>query len=265
MRELLRKSPRHWPQNSMSAVLDTLSPPVPARRQKSAYDSLPRRHRRFVDHVVTGISGAEAIRLAGCRSHHGRNIAARWMRRPEIRAALEEREAQLVHDAGVRQHLIVQQMQAVAMSDPRKLVDEKGVPIPLQTLDPMTAAAISSIEIEQVSSDGETGTRYKYKFWDKVKANDRLGQWLKLWDASRATVNVDARSVTVNAGDSAVAAAALQSVLRFGQQLAEGRPAIGVEASGADGSVLPAALLVESNGRGASLAVEPDAGRSEEP
>lgn len=211
-----------------------------------------------------GVTGSEAIRSVGCKSQHANSIAARWLQRPYIRAAIEEREAQIVYDVGIRQHKVLEQMLAIATCDPRKLIDPATKRARrLEDLDDATAAAISSVEVEDISSDGETGTRYKYRFWDKVKANDRLGQFVKLWDAKSTSVNIDKRSVVINNGDGAVAAAALQAVLRFGEQLAQGRPAASLEASVPDGSVLPAEVHPEPAGRGASVAVGADSGRPE--
>lgn len=247
----------------MSAVIEQPLTTTPAKREKSAYERLTRRQKRFVDELVQGCSAAEAMRRSGYAGSYPEIRAYKDRKKPEIRAAIEERTAQLTEDVGVRQHVILRQMLAIATADPRKLVDESGKALPLEQLDPDTAAAISSVEVENISIDGETGVRYKYKFWDKVKANDRLGQFVKLWDAKSTSVNVDARSVTINNGDSAAAAGALQAVLRFGQQLAEGRPAAGIETSVQDGSVLPAEVHSEPAGRGASVAVGSDSGRTE--
>ena len=255
----------------MNAVIEQpLTAPEP-KRQKSAYERLKRRHKRFVDQVVLGITGSEAIRSVGCKSQYANSIAARWLQRPYIKAAIEERETQLAYDVGVRAHIVLGQMFAIATSDPRKIVDETGKPLALHELDPQTAAAIAGVEIEETRRPGkddeppEQTFKYKYKFWDKPKANDRLGQYVKLWDGSRTNVAVDARSVTVNAGDGAVAAGALQAVLHFGQQLAEGRPAIGAAASGTNGFVLPAEVSAESEGFGAPMDMGTSSGSSEEP
>jgi hypothetical protein len=185
----------------MSAVIEQRpegSQP-PAKREKSAYERLTRRQRRFVDELVVGCSAAEAMRQSGYKGSYPEIRAYREQKDPDVAAAIAERTEQLALDVGVRQHKVLRQMLAIATCDPRKLIDPQTKRARrLEELDEDTAAAISSVEVEDISSDGETGTRYKYRFWDKVKANDRLGQFTKLWDAKSTSINVDARSVTIN-------------------------------------------------------------------
>jgi phage terminase small subunit len=210
--------------------------------QTSAYARLTRRQKRFVEHFAAGCTGSEAIRQAGYKGKYAHVVAHKWANRPEVRAAIQEREEQLTRDLGIRQHVVMRQMLAIATCDPRKVVDpQTGQALPLEQLDPETAAAISSVEVENISINGESGTRYKYRFWDKVKANDRLGQFTKLWDAKSGTsINVDARSVHIGGN------AAGEGFLRAADDLLARAAAVGVApalpAPGADGSVLPASV-----------------------
>ena len=91
----------------------------------------------------------------------------------------------------------------------------------------------------------------KDKFWDKVKANDRLGQFVKLWEQRATNVNVDARSVTLNVDrGSEDAIRALDDIGRQIAALGSGQaPAL----PNPHGSVLPAALCDGQEGRGTSV------------
>jgi phage terminase small subunit len=234
----------------MSNIVDANA--VPARRERSAYERLTRRQRIFVDALVHGTSGSESVRQAGYKGLHAHAQAWKWSQRPAIKAAIDEREAQLAQDVGVRQHRVLRQMLAIATADPRKLVDPAtGKARPLEKLDEDTAAAISSVEVENISINGEEGIRYKYRFWDKVKANDRLGQYVKLWDAKSATVNVDARTVnlTANVGGPE----ALRAVADLGQRLVALTAGAGAPSADPDRSVLPAAVCDGPAGRGAPV------------
>lgn len=234
---------------------------VERKPEASAYERLSRRERRFVDQYVPGLTGAEAVRSIGYKGAQPERMAWRWLQRPHIQAAIEEREAHYIREMGVRAERIMRETIAIATADPRKLEDEHGKAIPLHKLDASTAAAISGVEIENISINGETGTRYKIKFWDKNKALDKLGQFRKLWDTKGPTVNVDARSVTNNTvnvgGEQAVSGAV---------RLLEQARAIGVSAPAAlghsHGSVLPAAVRDESPGCGASVDAGEDSGSS---
>lgn len=223
---------------------------LPARPEKSAYERLKRRHRKFVDAYVPGQTGAEAMREIGYKGAQPERRAWRLLKRPEIIAAVEERELHYIREMGVRAERIMRETVAIATSDPRRLEDENGKAIPLHKLDAATAAAISAVEVENISTNGETGTRYKYKLWDKNKALDKLGQYRKLWDTKGPTVNVDARSVTVNATGGAEA---LQGAIRLLEQARAIAAPIAATLSDTDGSVLPAAVRDEPPRRRASL------------
>lgn len=224
---------------------------------RSAYDRLPRRLKRFVDQYVIGGTAESAMRASGYKGLYPNQVAHKWLKKHPIKDAVEEATERHLADVGVRQQTVLRQMHAIATSDPRKTVDENGQQIPLHLLDEATAAAISGLEIETVSSNGETGTRYKYKFWDKVKANDRLGQFVKLWEARQTNVNVDARSVNVKLDSGS--AEAIRHLAEFAGQLAalgSGKAATTIDQ---DRLVLPAEVRDGSPGRGASV----DAGTGE--
>jgi hypothetical protein len=215
---------------------------------ESAYDRLPRRHKRFVDAYVPGLSAAEALRRSGYKGPYPEVFAYRLLKKPEIRSAVEDRTQHYIQEMGVRAERIIRETLAIATLDPRKLEDANGKAIPLHKLDPEVAAAIAAVEVENISMDGETGTRYKYKFWDKNKALDKLGQFTKLWDAKGPTVNVDARSVTNNV------IAASPDALSGAVRLLEQARAIAAPAATAlghsNGPLLPAAVRDEPAGRG---------------
>jgi phage terminase small subunit len=234
----------------MSAVIEQRPDAPPAKREKSPYESLKRRQKRFVEQYVIGCSGAEAMRQCGYKGLHPNAKAGKWLSRPEIRAAIQERTEFYLQDTAARSHKTIGQVVAIAYADPRKVVDpETGKAVPLEKMDPETAAAISSVEVENISIDGESGVRYKYRFWDKNKALDRLGQWQQLWDGPGAKVNVDARSVTVNAAG--------EGVLRAIDDLVARASAVGVTTAlpqaHSDGPVLPAPVRDGQDGHRAPV------------
>lgn len=229
-------------------------------QEKTAYDRLPRRERRFIDAYVPGATGAEAIRTAGYKGLYAHVAAYRLLKRPDIQEAIAERELHYIAEMGVRAERIMRETIAIATVDPRKLEDENGKAIPLHLLPADVAAAIAAVEVENISIGGETGTRYKYKFWDKNKALDKLGQYLKLWDAKGPTVNVDARSVhnTVHVGGSE----AIRSVADLGRVIATVGSSQSLPAPDQNGSVLRPALRDESPGHRASVDAGEDSGSS---
>lgn len=69
----------------------------------------------------------------------------------------------------------------IAFADPRAVYDAAGEPKPPHRLDEDTARALAAMEVvESTTRSGETTVRYKYKFWDKRAALDRLARHLGL-------------------------------------------------------------------------------------
>lgn len=247
---MLRTLP--WKRGPKSLMTDALPSPQAA----SAFAQLTRRQKRFVEAFAAGCSGSEAVRQAGYKGLYAHTVAYKWAKRPNVRAAIDERCKELAEDVGVRQHVVLRQLKAVATLDPRKVEDENGEPIPLHKLDPETAAAIAAVEVENISINGETGKRYRYKFWDKVKAGVQLGQYTGAWQVGSTNVNVDARSVTVNGGGDA----GIRAVSELQQRLAAIARRTGASLPDPDGSVLPDSRGDGQDGRGASVDVRADQG-----
>ncbi|MEW5773339.1 MAG: hypothetical protein AB1916_07415 [Thermodesulfobacteriota bacterium] len=69
----------------------------------------------------------------------------------------------------------------IAFSDPRAVYGPDGEPLPPHLLDEDTARSLAAMEVtETTSKSGETTVRYKYKFWDKRAALDRLARHMGL-------------------------------------------------------------------------------------
>ena len=69
----------------------------------------------------------------------------------------------------------------IAFADPRAVYGPDGEPLPPHCLDEDTARALAAMEVvETASKAGGSTVRYKYKFWDKRAALDRLARHLGL-------------------------------------------------------------------------------------
>ena len=91
---------------------------------------------------------------------------------------------QLERDALLKAQQVLLELAYVAQSDVRNLVDDDGKPKALPDLDTVTARAVQSVEIvRRLGPKDETGVNqeewlYKYKFWDKLQALDKLAKHL---------------------------------------------------------------------------------------
>ena len=128
---------------------------------------------------MQGSRRADAIRAIGYKGDYPQDAAYKLLQRTEIRAALAERESMWMEACDVSKAMIVNELAAVAMFDPRKLVDEYGAHRPLHTLDRETAASIQSVEIEELyAGKGEervhVGQMAKVKVGGKIEALKQL-------------------------------------------------------------------------------------------
>lgn len=220
---------------------------VVEHKPTSAYERLKRRHQRFVDEYVNGNTATGALRAVGNKSGQARKIAHRLLHDPEVQEAIRERTLIAMHDAGANAVAVVKQMVAVASSDVRKLTNEDGTHKAPHELDEQTALAIKSFDIEEVSTGGREGTRYKYQFWDKNKAAEFLGKAHGL--IQNTNVHVD-RSKHVTNNNALVVQGGLPNVADWLAGYARAVPETGVAASVQDRPLLPAQVHAEPEGHG---------------
>lgn len=94
----------------------------------------------------------------------------------ELRAETAKRNALVVDD-------ILNEIRRVALSDPRKLFDENGQLKKITELDDDTAAAIASVEVNEIGTEGVViGHTRKLKIWDKNAALANAARILGLND-----------------------------------------------------------------------------------
>lgn len=141
----------------------------------SAYSKLRVRARRFVDAYVELGDGAKAMRRLKFKGKRPDQAAYKLLQRPEVRAAIAERDAQAKANAGLTRTRTLIELRRVAYFDPRALQDKRGNPIPLHKLSDDVAAGIAGIDVEELfvgrgESRVQTGELKKYRYWNKVEA-----------------------------------------------------------------------------------------------
>jgi phage terminase small subunit len=100
----------------------------------------------------------------------------------KVQQAIQEKEKIAAKRLEVNSENVLRATSALAFSDIRKLFNNDGSPKAIQELDDATAAAISSIEVGQMMSEGKViGRVCKIKLWDKNSAQERLFKHLGLF------------------------------------------------------------------------------------
>lgn len=142
-------------------------------------DGLTPMQRAFVREYLVDLTAGAAARRAGYSSATANQQAYELLKHPLIRAeidtALAAREARTL----ITQDRVLTELARIAFFDPRRLLDEGGNPIPLHLLDADTAAAIASLDIQDLF-EGRGDERHpigvvrKYKIADKMVALTNL-------------------------------------------------------------------------------------------
>src|SRR4051812_31301660 len=118
------------------------------------------RERRFAEEYALRENGAEAARRAGFSYRSARQLASRMLARDDILAAVEDERARLAKQLRVGREELAAELAHMAfanMLDYTALDDEGGLRTDLSNVNRAQAAAIHSIETEQIA-DPETGS-----------------------------------------------------------------------------------------------------------
>lgn len=135
---------------------------------------------KFAQEVAKGKKLAEAYRTAYPKSKawtgdaaavNGSKLAVGAKVALRIDSLREKGEAAAV----VTRERLLREIGRLAFCDPRKLTNEDGTFKPLHELDDDTAAAISSIEVDEYG-------KVKYKMLDKGPAQEKLAKYLGLYE-----------------------------------------------------------------------------------
>ena len=145
------------------------------------------KHARFVGQYLIHGNATLAAKEAGCPEASAYSTGGRWLKNPQVAAAIAEGQARLARGAQMTAEQVIEELTKVARYDPRALYDEDGNRIPVHQLDCNTRMAVSSVEDETRTMPAtedrpEVVIRVqKLKMADKLRALELLGKRHKLW------------------------------------------------------------------------------------
>lgn len=161
-------------QDELREVLASCTP-----RQREVLEQLPLYHGKLW-------SCAKAMKVS-------QDTVSRWTREARFRKA-RELMTQLALDAiGVNIASVLGTVASIANADARNLFDETGALKPVRDFDDDNAAAIESIEVDEIRMDGVVvGQTRKVRRTPRLKAAELLGRHLRLWGEERPAASVPA-------------------------------------------------------------------------
>jgi phage terminase small subunit len=158
---------------------------------KSAYDRLLPAHQIFVEEFIRTRSRLQAAIKAGYQGNSNKYALSRGsklLHRPDIAAAIHERQVELAERAGVHQVRVLKELCRIGYVDPVSLYDETGDLKSPRDLKAGVRRAIKEIKRTRKSyGRGEDRTdedTVEYKLHDKLAALRLLGAYLGMWQES---------------------------------------------------------------------------------
>lgn len=135
---------------------------------------------KFAQEVAKGKTLADAYRVAypnskDAKSKSVHEMASTVAARIKVSSRIEMLREKAEVAAVVTRERLLREISRLAFSDPRRLVNESGAMVPFHELDDDTAAAISSVEVDEYG-------KVKYKLWDKGAAQEKLAKHLGLYE-----------------------------------------------------------------------------------
>lgn len=137
-------------------------------------------------YIANGQNGVQAAITAGFSKNGAATVANRLLRLVQIRQIIDDANKKASLIAGLTVERTLKELARLAYADPRKLYDKKGNLIPVHMLDDDTAAAVASVEVDEIwSEDNVTGRTKKIKWHNKAQALDMAMKHHQLYAAER--------------------------------------------------------------------------------
>ena len=152
---------------------------------KSINKPLEPRERMFVGFYLESLKTNDAALKAGYSKHTAATTASLWVSDPKVKPhvykAVQEAMKKREHRTEVTQDRVLLELARIGFASGKKIVDKKDSIKSLHDMDDDTAAAIASIEIEEIfagsgSERRRVGHKKKVRFWNK---NDALNTMAK--------------------------------------------------------------------------------------
>lgn len=142
------------------------------------------RQATFVEaYIANGGNATEAAKTAGFSPKTAHAQGSRLLKHVDVAAAVAKRRASLQQAMGLTTERILEELRRVALYDPRKLFNADGSLKSVHELDDDTAAAIASVEVDEIGVDGAViGHTKKLKAWDKNSALEKAMKHLGLFE-----------------------------------------------------------------------------------
>jgi phage terminase small subunit len=150
-------------------------------------DRLTDKQARFCEEYLKDLNSTKAALRSGYSAKTCRAIGCENLTKPIIQERIRKKIKQISEDNEITVERIVKEIASAAFSNVADLFDESGNLKDMKELEREVAAAISSIDISEISTaQGEIGTTTKIRLWDKLKALEMLARYMRIFEGEKA-------------------------------------------------------------------------------
>ena len=130
------------------------------------------RQTRFIDEFIIDLNATQAARRSGYSPRTAASIGQENLRKPEIRATLDQRLAERRKRTQVSQDEVLDELASIAFADPRKLFRADGT---IKSPSEMTEDEMAGVASLIIRKDGRG---YRLVMHDKTEALEALSRHL---------------------------------------------------------------------------------------
>lgn len=142
---------------------------------------------QFVEEYLIDLNATQAAIRAGYSPNTAKEQGSQLLTKLHIQEYLAERAAARAARTEISQDRVLKELARLAFLDIRKAFNANGELKPIHELDDETAAAISGIEVSELTSgENVIGSLKKIKLSDKKGSLELLGRHLQMWKDSLA-------------------------------------------------------------------------------
>ena len=138
-------------------------------------NAMTRKQERFVEEYLVDLCATQAAIRAGYSPATAGAIGAENLKKPQIRARIDQAMAELSKRTGVNQERVIRELAKVAFVNATDIVDFESAKL-LPTAAPEDTAAIASVKVKTIPTADGLGVEREIRMADKLKALELLGK-----------------------------------------------------------------------------------------
>lgn len=155
--------------------------------------TLKESHQRFADKYFETLNGTQSAIYAGYAEASARIEASRLLDREDVQAYLQELRLAASEATGITHKRVLEEIGRLAFSDIRNYYNGDNQLIPITDLDDASAAALSSVKIDEINAGEVTiGYTKEVRLYNKLDGLEKLAKHLGLYEKDNRQKSTDA-------------------------------------------------------------------------